>query len=110
LTLIGEYRMRIVLTLFLISFSTQAMADIEGRMKCEVKSNDVITTKEGKPQRFIGYEDKFVVGDKLTITYEKMSSTFSIKMKDPVRDDQFMTASISGYDQDRSFHKSKYSD
>jgi hypothetical protein len=86
------------------------MADLVGIMKCEVKSNDVITTKEGKPQKFIGYEDKFVVGDKLTITYEKMYSTFSVEMNDPVRDDHFMTASISGDDQDRSFHKPKYSE
>ena len=107
---IWAYRMRIVIALLLISFSTQAMADLVGRMKCEVKSNDVITTKEGKPQKFIGYEDKFVVGDKLTITYEKMYSTFSVEMNDPVRDDHFMTASISGDDQDRSFHKPKYSE
>ena len=107
---IWAYRMRIVITLLLISFSTQAMADLVGRMKCEVKSNDVITTQEGKPQKFIGYEDKFVVGDKLTITYENVSSSFSVMMKDPVRDDQFMTTSISDYDQDRSFHKPKYSE
>ena len=107
---IWTYRMRIVITLLLILFSTQAMADLVGRMKCEVKSNDVITTKEGKPQKFIGYEDKFVVGDKLTITYENIYSTFSVEMNDPVRDDHFMTASISGDDQDRSFHKSKYSE
>jgi hypothetical protein len=107
---IWTYRMRIVITLLLILFSTHAMADLVGIMKCEVKSNDVITTKEGKPQKFIGYEDKFVVGDKLTITYEKMYSTFSVEMNDPVRDDHFMTASISGDDQDRSFHKPKYSE
>ena len=107
---IWAYKMQIVLALLLISFSTQAMADLVGRMKCEVKSNDVITTKEGKPQKFIGYEDKFVVGDKLTITYENIYSTFSVEMNDPVRDDHFMTASISGDDQDRSFHKSKYSE
>lgn len=102
--------MWIVLVALLITAVTPVLADVEGRMNCQVKSNRVTTVEEGKPKEFTGYEGKFVVGDSLTIIYENLFSNFSVIIEDRLRDDRVMTASVGSNDIDRSFHEPKYSE
>ena len=102
--------MRVVLVALLITAVTPVLADVEGRMKCEVKSNRLTTVEEGKPKEFTGYEKSFVVGDNLTIIYENLFSNFSVIIEDKVRDERVMTAFVGSKDTDRSFHEPKYSE
>jgi len=79
---IWTYRMRIVITLLLISFSTQVMADaLNGRMSCKIKSNNVIGIDEGIPKQYTGFKDQFIVGDTIILEYGLFNDGQNVRLE-----------------------------
>ena len=86
-------KLKILSIIAFASVANSSLAeDFIGRMDCEVKSNKVTSIIEGKPKEYTGYEDGFVVGDPLAITYKSVKAfgkTVAFLMTDEQRDAQF---------------------
>ena len=80
--------MRIYLStlFFVISFVTNAVADIEGQMYCKVKSQNIMGIEDGIPNNFSHYTDQFQVGETLTIFYDEFNQNFRFRIFDLLRD------------------------
>jgi hypothetical protein len=55
--------------LFILTSSSQSK-EIQGEMRCKVKSNYVVQNEEGNPKVFSGYEDSFTKGDTLYFKFK----------------------------------------
>ncbi|MXQ08035.1 hypothetical protein GQ651_09285 [Alphaproteobacteria bacterium GH1-50] len=94
-------RRDLILSASLLLSPTLAVAeDIEGSMRCEVKSNEIIAVEDGRPVRYTGITDKFEVGDTLIFSYileenELASDRFfpmlELELRDEARNDDEVT-------------------
>ena len=79
--------MRTFLIALMMTLASQAGADeIDGRMSCKVKTNDIIEIAEGKPTKYLGVENEFEVGDTLTLIYDHFLDVFGLKLYDGLRE------------------------
>lgn len=75
-------------------------------MRCEVMSNAVLAVEDGRPEKFVGYENGFEVGDTLTFRYtargawvpeERFGEQYAsihLELIDEVRDRRVMVGAI----------------
>ena len=74
---------------FTLFFGSSAVAQskVEFRLSCKVLDNIVIKAEEGRPKRYTGYSDQFVVGDTLDVLVELFSNnSLYLGLKDTLRD------------------------
>lgn len=68
-------RLSILLGVSFLSMPSFGVAqDIEGSMRCEVMSNQVLEVLDGRPRTYSGIKDQFDVGDTLLLKYRAFAS------------------------------------
>lgn len=87
------------------------MEPISGQMNCEVQSNSVVQMVEGKTSTFAGFEDGFIFGDMLVLSYQFVEigrigdaviSDFVIRLSGETHEDIYAFASLNSVTTDVS--------
>lgn len=94
---------RIILAILLnVCGSHISASEGTGRMDCKVKSNKIIGIVEGKPTEYSGYQNQFIIGDNLAITYGFEHETVVLKIFDNAKGQGYFNLLVDQLHKDTS--------